>query len=73
VNPVHKAGELVRVSLEGRTVDAVVVLASGDGRSLYVTFEAILGGYAGGMPVIWRDGAFTDFHHRAVEIERVGP
>lgn len=47
-----KTGDRVSVTMEGRTVDAVVILASPNGRSLILQFEAILGGYVGMMPVL---------------------
>jgi hypothetical protein len=45
-----KSGDLVRLTFAGRTVDAIVDLTGG--RSLLLTFEAIVGGYAGAMPVL---------------------
>lgn len=56
----RRTGDRVRVTFEGRTVDAFVLLASRNGVSLFLQFDALLGGYAGGMPVIWQDGAFRD-------------
>lgn len=54
---VHATGALVRVTYRQRTVDATVLLASGNGKSLMLSFEALLGGYAGMMPVLWDDDA----------------
>jgi len=59
---VFHEGQPVRLTFAGRTVNACVVLASGNGHSLALEFEALLGGYAGMMPVLWDDeaGAFRD-------------
>lgn len=45
-------GDRVLITYEGRTVPGAVVLASPNGRSLMLSFEAILGGYVGMMPVL---------------------
>jgi hypothetical protein len=61
-----RTGDSVRVTFEGRTVDATVALASDDGHALALTFDALLGGYAGKMPVLWEDGTFYDLLTRQV-------
>jgi hypothetical protein len=48
-------GEHIRITCEGRTVDGEVTLASANGRSIVVMFEAILAGHAGMMPVMQED------------------
>lgn len=64
-----QTGDLVRVTLEGRTVDARVLLASANGQSLALGFDATLGGYVEMMPVLWEDGAYRDIvEHREVAI-----
>lgn len=56
-----KTGERLRLTYDGRTVDASVLLASGNGYSLMLSFEALLGGYVGQMPVLLEDdGAYRD-------------
>jgi hypothetical protein len=45
-------GDRVRLSCEGRTVEATVLLASDNGRSLMLEFEAILAGHVGMMAVL---------------------
>ena len=50
-----RKGDVVQVTYEGRTVEATVLLASSNGRSLFLEFDALLGGYAGTMPVL-QDG-----------------
>lgn len=63
---IWRTGERVRITTGGRTVDGTVILASPNGRSLALGFEALLspmgglGGYAGMMPVMWNEGAFRD-------------
>lgn len=68
-----KTGESVAITYEGRTVRAEVRLASRNGRSLVLVFEANLGGYAGMMPVfIDEDGSCIDLlYARPVAIERL--
>lgn len=62
---VWKADERVTVTFAGRTVDATIELASFNGHSLALRFEALLGGYAGLMPVLWRGftRGFVDLIH----------
>jgi hypothetical protein len=50
---VWKTGDAVQITCKGRTVVGSVLLASGNGRSLMLQFEALLAGYAGMMPVSW--------------------
>ena len=70
-SPKLKSGDRARVTFESRTVDAVVFFASENGRSLFIVFEAILGGYVGEMPVLWKDGSFYDLvTNQVVSIER---
>jgi hypothetical protein len=56
----YRTGEHVRITYGGRTVDGVVLLASPNGRSLMLGFDAMLGGYLGQMPVLFDRGAFYD-------------
>lgn len=44
-------GEFVVVTASGRTVRAMVTLASANGRSIVLMFDAMLGGFVGVMPV----------------------
>lgn len=50
---VWKTDEQVRITVERRTVDGVVVLASPNGKSLMLAFDAMLVGHAGMKPVLW--------------------
>lgn len=58
--PKVETGARVRVTFGGRSAPATVLLASKNGRSLVLEFEAILGGYVGLLPLLWRDGAFHE-------------
>jgi hypothetical protein len=56
-----KTGAAVRITHAGRTVRGAVKLASPNGRSLMLEFDALLGGYAGMMPVLQGDdGTYRD-------------
>jgi hypothetical protein len=44
-----KKGDQVKLTYEGHTVHGTLVLASPNSLSLFVSFEAILGGHVGGM------------------------
>jgi len=52
---IWRTGESVRITYAGRTVLGKVILASSNGRSLALEFDAMLGGWPGGMPVLWDD------------------
>lgn len=67
------AGDWVQVIFAGRTVDAVILLASDNGVSLMLYFDALLGGYLGQMPVLWEDGEYRDLLlKQPVEIKTIG-
>lgn len=57
---VHRAGAIVCVTYRQRSVSAVVMLASENGKALMLGFDAMLGGYVGLMPVCWdeKEGVF---------------
>jgi hypothetical protein len=50
---IWKTGERCRITFHGKTVDGFVALASESGRSLAITFDALLGGYAGSICLNW--------------------
>ena len=52
----YKTGDAVEISHNGRTVEGTVILASSNGLSLMLQFEAMLGGHVGMMPVTMTDG-----------------
>jgi hypothetical protein len=56
-----RPGDLVQVTFDGRTVRARVALVTADGRPGAITFDAMLGGYVGMMPIVWNmDGTAVD-------------
>jgi hypothetical protein len=50
-----KTGDKLRLTCDGRTVAGWVIMASPNGRSLAVGFEAILLGHVGVMPLLQED------------------
>lgn len=52
---IWKKGERVTIGYVGRRVTGRVELASANGVSLMLAFEALLAGYAGHMPVLWNE------------------
>lgn len=61
---IFKTGDRVLITLpagagwisdSGFKTPATVLLASDNGRSLMLGFEAMIGGYVGLMPVLWSD------------------
>jgi hypothetical protein len=55
-----KTGDQVWVGCDDRTVEGEVILASKNGRSLILGFEAILDGCVGKMPVMETDGVYRN-------------
>ncbi len=55
MNRVWKTGDAVKIKCDGREVPATVRLASSNGWSLMLEFEAILDGHVAMMPVLWDD------------------
>lgn len=53
-----KTGDPIWIDYEGRTVEGTVMMASDNGRSLFLAFEAMLGGHVGMMPVLLEDGVY---------------
>lgn len=52
---IWKKGDRVGITYLGRTVTGRVELASENGISVCLVFDALLGGYAGRMPVLWNE------------------
>ena len=63
-----KTGDLVTIECEGRTVDGWIILASKNGASLMLGFEAMLGGHVGMMPVLRDKG---DRYHSIMDLTEV--
>jgi hypothetical protein len=53
-----KTGAPIWIGFDGRTVEGTVMMASDNGRSLFLAFEAMLGGHVGMMPVLLEDGVY---------------
>jgi hypothetical protein len=67
MNPLPwRKGDAVRVTFGGRTIDAEIVIASENAVSLAVTFDGILGGYAGMMPILWTGEHYEDLITRSI-------
>jgi hypothetical protein len=67
--PILRRGQFVEVTVDGRTLRAMVVLASDNARSVLLMFDGLLGGYVGTMPVIWVVDRYEDLiRHEAVRI-----
>ena len=65
-----KTGDKVRITYGEQTTEGNILLASENGRALMLAFEAVLGGYAGHMPVRYERGTFRDLiQQREVLIE----
>jgi hypothetical protein len=66
-DPIFRTGDLVWTTHCGMTLPAKVVLASKNGKSLMLSFEAIIGGYVGAMPVSWNEtrGEYEDLIEQA--------
>ena len=69
-----KTGSQVMITCEGRTVPGEVTLASANGKSLILSFEAILDGFVGCMPVMVRDdGSMCSLASRTAIVLRERP
>jgi hypothetical protein len=72
VKRIWKTGELCLIKCGGRTVEGRIELASTNGVSLFLCFDAILdpggsqGGYAGGMAIMWNGRDFQDLAGRGI-------
>lgn len=69
-----KKGDEVTITLEGRSIDAVIVLASANGISLAVGFDGFLGGYVQFMPLLYdqNEKAYVDLvQKRTVKLTRI--
>ena len=67
-------GDFVVATYDGRTVRAMVIIASHNAQSLAIMFDAMLGGYAGVMPIHWdaaRNSYVDLLHGRPLVLTRV--
>lgn len=73
---IWKKGELCRlIGSTGNRKDAVIILASQNGKSLAVEFDGFfnpsggMGGFLGMMPLMWCDDHFESFNPRDPQSE----
>ena len=50
-------GDKVIITLASREIEGLVILSSGNSKSLMLTFDAFFGGYVGMMPLLYDDTA----------------
>lgn len=55
VPKILRTGDAVQIACDGRRLPGTVILASPNGKSLVLKFEAILDGHLGIMPVLRTD------------------
>jgi len=60
--PNMRTGLRIYITYKGQTVGGRVLLASGNSRSLMVSFDGMLGGFLRTMPVLWDEelGKYLD-------------
>jgi uncharacterized membrane protein len=69
-----KRGDHVWIERDGQKVRAMVTLASPNGDSLMVMFDALFHGYAGMMPLLRENGEYCDLvEGKPVKVERIEP
>jgi hypothetical protein len=72
VTPPLQRGEFVQITTDtGRTVAAMVGLASPNGRSIILLFDAMIGGWAGQLPAFLdEDGRWAALDGMPLQIVR---
>lgn len=69
--PLRTGDRVVLVTDTGRRVDALVTLASQNGRSLALTFDAMIGDWLGGLAAFHHDdGVWRSIDGLSLTIER---
>lgn len=69
--PPLQRGEFVTLTHEGRTVEGMVTLASGNGRSIIVMCDAIIAGFAGAVPLLEETDGWRTLNGAPVSLERI--
>ena len=69
---IFKTGDVVRIVCAGRSIDGSIVLASSNGKSMMLMFDAILDGHFGQMPVLRDDDGIYRSIVNGVEVEIKG-
>jgi hypothetical protein len=72
VTTVFKRGDMVEIITDDRTVPGMVTLASSNGVSLVLMFDALIGGHAGMMAVLHKGGDqyFSIIDEQQVRLKR---
>lgn len=69
--PPIKSGDAIRLACGGSEVDAMVLLASENSRSLLCTFDGAFRGYVGAMPLLWDGAGFRELvQGRSVRVQQ---
>jgi hypothetical protein len=55
-----RAGDRVRITYNGESVEGEILMAAPGGLSLTLTFDQYLGGYTNLMPVLWLNSRYVD-------------
>jgi hypothetical protein len=67
-------GDKIEIIHEGRIIDGIVLMASSNGLSLMIAFDAMITGHLGMMPVTMRDAVsgFSIIDGTEIMIKRKG-
>lgn len=65
--PVFQRGDAVSIRCEGRTVPGTILMASSNGISIMLGFDAMIDGHIGMMPIIRDEGG--TYHALVTDIE----
>lgn len=74
--PIFHVGEHVMLRFQNQERNGAVVMASSNGRSLFLQFDGMLGGYCGSIACLWDDQrrTFVDLIDRkSVGVWRANP
>jgi len=67
-----KRGDFVWIERDGQRERAMVTLASENGNSLMVMFDAMFHGYVGMMPLLREGGVYRDlFEGKTLKVEKI--
>lgn len=55
-----KQGDHIEIRCDGRRIDGRVIFGSPNGQSLMISFDAMLRGFVGMMPVLWHENRWID-------------
>lgn len=69
-DPPFRRGDFVIIGADGREVRGMVGLASENGRSLMLLFDAMIGGWVGAMPVLEEGGTWRALNNMPITVRR---